>query len=153
MTGIMHEGGVLRLLGSYTEAIKWLTTAHGGDVIDCALSKTAYAPTATDTSYTTIQAAMEVASGGGYTTGGKTIVVADPVMETDTYRYVKCDAADPAAWTAATFVTDGACIYDNTATNKPLACWLDFGGDKSVTAGTLTVVFDSHGVFRVKVSF
>jgi hypothetical protein len=117
------------------------------------LSKSAYAPTATDTSYTTIQAAFEVASGGGYTLKGKTIAVVTGAAVTDTYRYIMCDSADPAAWSAATFITDGACVLDDTATNKPLVCWLDFGGDKSVTSGTLTVVFDAKGVFRVKVSF
>jgi hypothetical protein len=151
MTGIMHEGGVIRLLGHATERISWISS--GSDTFYASLSKSAYAPTATDTSYTTIAAAMEVASGGGYTTKGKTIAVVTGAGTTDTYRYIMCDSADPAAWTAATFITDGSCILDDTATNKPLVCWLDFGGDKSVTAGTLTVVFDAKGVYRVKVSF
>jgi hypothetical protein len=94
---------------------------------------------------------MEVANGNGYATKGKTIAQVTPAYESDTYDYIKCDSADPAAWTTATFITDGSVIWDDTATNDPVVCWLDFGGDKSVTAGTLTVVFDAHGVFRFKV--
>jgi hypothetical protein len=150
MTGIMYRGGVIRLLGHASERVGWLTTP---DVYYTALSKTAYSPTSTDTNYTTIAAAMEVAAGGGYTAKGKVITPVLPVYSSDTFDYIMCDASDPAAWTAATFITDGSCVFDDYQTNDPLMCWLDFGGDKSVTAGTLTVVFDAKGVFRVKISF
>jgi hypothetical protein len=150
MTGIMYRGGVIRLLGHASERCGWLTTP---DLYYAALSETAYAPTNTDTNYQTIKAAMEVATGGGYAAGGKAITPVLPAYASDTYDYIMCDSSDPAAWTAATFITDGSCIWDDYPTNDPLICWLDFGGDKSVTAGTLTVVFDAKGVFRTKISF
>lgn len=147
--GFMYQGGVVRLLGHATEALSWLTAS--ADMNCCLVADEAtYTPVATSTSYTTIASAMEVDTAApGYTTGGKTIATVSPAYAAD---YVVCDAANPAAWTAATFDTQGAVIYDDTVTNKPVVCYLSFGGDKSVTAGTLTVIFDTNGVFRVKVS-
>lgn len=149
MAGALYRGGVIRLLG-HAERLNWLSTDAA---TYAALSKSAYTPTYTDTNYTTIAGAMESTNdaGSGYTAKGKTFAPVNPAYELDTYNYIKCDGADPAAWTSSSFTTNGACIWNDTATNDPLFCWTDFGADKTVVAGTLTVQWDAKGIFRIKI--
>jgi hypothetical protein len=157
MVGTMYEGGPLRMVGHATERINFLT-----DTIKLALAKSqtnapTYIPSnETETSYTTIASAMETTNGAGagYTAGGSTVATPTLAMITDpddSLRYLKFGGTAPAPWTSSTFVTEGGVVYDNTATNKPLICYLDFGVEKDVTAGTLTIVFDAKGICRLKV--
>jgi len=44
------------------------------------------------------------------------------------------------SFTGVTLTAAGALIYNTSATNKAV-CVLDFGGDKTATAGTFTIVF------------
>lgn len=65
------------------------------------------------------------------------------------------DAADTASGSAATISgTYGCLVYDDTKTT-PVAdqgvCYNYFGGTNSVTAGTLTVVWNASGLFTVTV--
>ena len=154
MVGTMYEGGPLRMVGHATERINWLT-----DAIYLALAKSqtnspTYTPSnETETSYTSIKTAAET-TGSGYTAGG--LVITTPTLATvtdanDGFRYLTLGGTAPAPWTSATFVTAGGIVYDNTATNKPVICYLDFGAEKDVTAGTLTIVFDAKGICRLKV--
>ena len=157
MVGTMYEGGPLRMVGHATERINWLT-----DTIMLALAKSStnsptYIPSnESETSYTSIHTAMETTNGAGngYTAGGQAIATPTLAMVTDpddSLRYLKFGGTAPAPWTSSTFVTEGGVVYDNTATNKPLICYLDFGVEKDVTAGTLNVVFDAKGICRLKV--
>jgi len=91
----------------------------------------------------------EVASGGGYTTGGNTLASyvsgpnnATPTVITGTGAWLSWATT---TWTSATFTTSGMAIYDNTHANKLVIGWYDFGGDKTVTAGTLTVTMPTAG--------
>jgi len=86
-------------------------------------------------------AANEVASGGGYTTGGE--VLANPVIGTSgTTAYVDFDNPE---WTSASFTTAGALIYNDTLAGKNAIAVLNFGGDFTVTAGTFRIVFPAPG--------
>jgi len=106
-----------------------------------------YGPAVSNTvQYTDITAATsdEVASGGGYTTGGNVLATfasgpnnATPTVITGTGAWYDW-TVDP-VWTASTFTTSGCFIYDNTHANKLIVAVYDFGGDKTVTAGTLTL--------------
>lgn len=85
------------------------------------------------TSFTT---GNEVTSPAGYSSGGKVLVntgtsVASSVAITD--------FAD-LSFTNVTLTARGALIYNTSATNKAVAV-LDFGGDKTATAGTFTIQF------------
>ena len=85
------------------------------------------------TSFTT---GNEVTSHAGYSSGGKVLVntgtsVASSVAITD--------FAD-LSFTNVTLTARGALIYNTSATNKAVAV-LDFGGDKTATAGTFTIQF------------
>ena len=88
---------------------------------------------ATTTTYTTTN---EVANGNGYTTGGQTLSVTGPTSST-TIAYL--DFTD-VTWTTATITAAGALIYNNTQADKAFAV-LDFGGNKTSTAGDFTIVF------------
>jgi hypothetical protein len=109
-----------------------------------------YGPTS-GVKYADITAATsdEVASGGGYTTGGNTLASfvsgpnnATPTVITGTGAWVSWATT---TWTSATFTTAGCAIYNNTHANKIVRGWYDFGGDKTVTAGTLTVTMPTAG--------
>ena len=108
-----------------------------------ALSAT-FVGTSTDCRYADLTA--EVASGGGYTTGGKTLACTW-TQATGTMTF----DVDDQAWTSSTITAKYAVIYaDNT--NDDLLCFVDLetgGGSVSTTAGTLTVTISASGVFTL----
>ena len=106
------------------------------DTIKIALyTSSATLSAATDT-YTT---SGEVASGGGYTTGGETLANAS-VIENGTSG---CFDSDDPEWTSATFTARGALIYNDTDGDRAIAV-LDFGGDFTVAGGTFKIVFPAQ---------
>lgn len=94
------------------------------------------------TSATTLNAATtdygtptdEVASGGGYTTGGATLTGFAATLDGTTGII----DFDDATWPAATITARGALIYNSSKSNKAVACF-DFGADITSTGGTFTV--------------
>lgn len=78
----------------------------------------------------------EVASGGGYTTGGNTLTVSQVPTSTGTTAFI--DFAD-VTWTSATITARGALIYNSTDDTAVAA--LDFGSDKTSTDGDFTIIF------------
>ena len=78
----------------------------------------------------------EVASSGTYVTGGTALTRIDPSLDGTTGI---TDFADH-SYTTATITARGALIYNDTDSNKAV-CALDFGGNKTSTAGTFTVQF------------
>lgn len=108
-----------------------------------------YTSSATMSKSTTgYSASNEVGSSGTYVTGGigpggtlignaMALVSTTPVLSTDT---VICDFAD-ISWTGATITARGALIYNASLGGQPGVCVLDFGADKTSTAGTFTITF------------
>jgi hypothetical protein len=90
--------------------------------------------TAATTAYT---ATNEVANSGTYTAGGGTLTNVTPTSSGTT---AFTDFAD-LSFTSATITAFGALIYNDTAAGNPTVCVLDFGGAKTSTAGTFTIVF------------
>ena len=78
----------------------------------------------------------EVANGGGYTTGGNTLTVSQVPTSSGTTAFI--DFADT-TWSAATITARGALIYNSTDDTAVAA--LDFGSDKTSTAGDFTIIF------------
>ena len=78
----------------------------------------------------------EVASSGSYVTGGVALTNIDPTTSGTTGF---ADFAD-LSFTTATITARGAMIYNDTNGDK-MVCSLDFGGNKTSTAGTFTVQF------------
>lgn len=102
-----------------------------------------FAGSSTDCRYADLTA--EVASGGGYTTGGKTLT---PTV-TRSGATVTYDVDDQ-AWTISTITAKYAVIYaDNTNDDLLCFCELDTGGSVSTTSGTLTVTINASGVFTL----
>lgn len=79
----------------------------------------------------------EVASGGGYTTGGNTLTVSTNPTSTGNVAYLSFANS---SWNAATITAAGALIYNSSFGNAAVAS-LSFGGDKTSTSGTFTVIF------------
>lgn len=89
----------------------------------------------TTTAYTT---SGEVASGGGYTTGGNTLTISNvPNSVSGTTAWLSFSNT---TWSSATITANGALIYNSTQGNRAVAV-LAFGGDKTSTAGDFTIVF------------
>jgi hypothetical protein len=78
----------------------------------------------------------EAATGGQYTTGGG--VLAGQTVSLDTSTAI-VDFAD-LSFTGVTLTAEGALIYNTSAGNKAV-CVLSFGGDKTATSGTFTILF------------
>ena len=106
------------------------------DVIKIAL----YTSSATIDNSTTVYSATNEVSGTGYTAGGNTLVA----TVTQIGNYAVLDFADT-SWTTATFTCRGALVYNSSKSNKSIFV-LDFGANKTVTAGTLTIQFPTADV-------
>lgn len=85
------------------------------------------------TSFTT---GNEVSSPAGYSSGGKNLVNTGTSIATNV---AITDFAD-LSFTNVTLTARGALIYNTNQSNKGVAV-LDFGGDKTATAGTFTIQF------------
>lgn len=89
----------------------------------------------------------EVASGGGYTTGGNSAAVSTSSQTGGTFKLV---LSSPTAWTATGggFTFQYAILTDTT-TSTNVAYW-DYGSSQAVAAGeTVTVTLDpTNGVFQ-----
>lgn len=108
-----------------------------------ALFTNSYTPNySTDELYSSLS--NEVASGGGYTTGGAAIA-SKAVSYVDTVN-VKLTAAD-VTWTAATFTARYGVLYNTS--NSKIRMIFDFGGDKVVTGGTFTVAWNASGIVKI----
>jgi hypothetical protein len=105
------------------------------DVIKIALYTSAATLSAATTAYTTSDEVV----GTGYTAGGNTLAGAT-VSLTGTTAFV--DFSDT-TWTTATITARGALIYNSSKSNKAVAV-LDFGSDKTSTAGSFTVQFPAN---------
>lgn len=102
------------------------------DVIKIALYTSAATLDAATATYTTSDEVVGV----GYTAGGNTLTGAT-ISTSGTTAYV--DFNDT-TWTTATITARGALIYDSSKSNKAIAV-LDFGADKTSTAGDFTIQF------------
>lgn len=86
---------------------------------------------------TTYSNVNEVTGSTGYTEGGNTLSVSVAPTSTGNVAYLSFANS---SWTSATITAAGALIYNNTYGNAAVAV-LSFGGDKTSTAGTFSVIF------------
>tara|TARA_R110000868_G_C10614918_1_gene741733 strand:- start:219 stop:647 length:429 start_codon:yes stop_codon:yes gene_type:complete len=107
-------------------------TITTGDVFKIAL----YTSAATLSAATTVYSATNEVVGTGYTAGGVTLTNVTPTTSGTT---AFTDFGD-ATWATATITARGALIYNSSKSNKAVAV-LDFGTDKTSTAGNFTVQF------------
>jgi hypothetical protein len=125
--------------------------ASSGDTFKIAL----YTNSATLNASTTAYANTNEISGTNYTAGGQAL---NPVDPTSSGTTALLDFADE-TWANATITARGALIYNTTpnttsiSLTNPAVIVLDFGGDKTSTAGNFTVVFPtadaSNAIIRI----
>jgi len=115
------------------------------DVIKIALYTSSATLGASTTAYAVTN---EVATGGNYSAGGNTLSGA-VITLSGTTAFVDFDNS---TWATATITARGALIYNSSKSNKAIAV-LDFGGDKTSTAGDFTVIFPtadaSNAIIRI----
>jgi hypothetical protein len=105
-----------------------------GNTFKLALYDNSASFTAATTAYTS---SNEVANSGTYAAGGGALTNVTPTSSGTT---AFTDFAD-LSFTSATITAYGAMIYNDSAAGDPSVCILDFGGAKTSTAGTFTIVF------------
>ena len=117
----------------------------GGDTFKLAMYTSSATLGASTTAYSTTN---EVTASGSYSAGGGDLTRVDPTSSGTT---AFTDFAD-ISFTTATITARGALIYNSTATNAAVAV-LDFGADKTSTAGTFTIQFPtadaSNAIIRI----
>ena len=120
--------------------------ASTGDAFKLSLYNNSASFTAATTAYT---ATNEVGASGSYSAGGGTLTNVTPISSGTT---AFTDFAD-LSFTSATITAYGALIYNDTAAGNPAVCVLDFGGAKTSTAGTFTIIFPtadaSNAIIRI----
>jgi len=109
-------------------------TTGTGNTFKLALYDNSASFTAATTAYT---ATNEVANSGTYSAGGGALTNVTPTSSGTT---AFTDFAD-LSFTSATITAYGAMIYNDTAAGDPSVCVLDFGGAKTSTSGTFTIIF------------
>ena len=123
-------------------------TASSGNSFKLALYTSSATLNKSTTAYATTNEIAN-ASGSAYTAGGIALTSVTPVLSTDT---ACCDFAD-VSFTSASFTTRGCLIFNDTATDDPAVCAVDFGGDKTVSSGTFTIQFPaadaSNAIVRI----
>ena len=113
------------------------------DVVQVALMDNVHAFTATDNVWTDVSA-NELATAGGYTANGE-VLAGKAVTQSGTTKFDGTDTA----WTSATFSAYHAVLWDNTVVTDDLICSFDFGGVKTVTAGTFTIQWHANGIITL----
>ena len=109
-------------------------TTGTGNTFKLALYDNSASFTAATTAYT---ATNEVGNSGTYSAGGGALTNVTPTSSGTT---AFTDFAD-LSFTSATITAYGAMIYNDSATGDPSVCILDFGGAKTSTNGTFTIIF------------
>ena len=89
-----------------------------------------------DQNTTVFTSTNEASTGGQYTTGGGVLAGQQVSLDTSTAIITFSDLS----FTGVTLTADGALIYNTSAFDKAV-CVLSFGGDKTATSGTFTILF------------
>lgn len=97
-----------------------------------------FTSTATLSASTTAYSATNEVSGTGYTAGGNTLTISTVPTSSGTTAYLSFSNT---TWTSSTITARGALIYLANGTTNPSVAVLDFGADKTSTAGDFTIQF------------
>ena len=117
----------------------------GGSDFKLALYTSSASLDASTTAYT----ATNEVSGTGYSAKGSSLTRVNPTSSGTT---AFTDFTD-LSFTSATITARGALIYNEDTTGDTSVCVLDFGSDKTSTAGTFTIQFptadSSNAIIRI----
>jgi hypothetical protein len=127
----------------------WMTASadidFDTDEFKVALVKSGYTPNVdTDDFWNDVSA--EEASGTGYTAGGKKLTSPAVTYDSATNES-RWDAAD-VEWPESTITARYAVVYKNTGTSStsPLVLYVDFGENKSSSAGLFKIAWNALGL-------
>lgn len=99
---------------------------------------------------TTAYSTSNEVSGPGYTAGGETLIISTNPTASGTTAYLSFSSV---TWSTATITARGALIYLANGGTNPSVAVLDFGGDKTSTAGDFTINFPpadaSNAIVRI----
>lgn len=133
---------------AFTSVFNKLYDLVGGtDDTYVALTSSSYTPNQ-DTHDFFNDVTNELPSAGGYTANGQQLTSDDFTQSTNVLTW---DSTDP-SWTTATFTARRAVYYaklGGASSADPLVCWVDFGADEVVAAGTFTIVQSGSGIATV----
>jgi len=117
----------------------------GADTFKIAL----YTSSATLDATTTAYSVTNETSGTGYTAGGNTLTVSTTPTSSGTTAFISFSNT---TWSTATITARGALIYNSSKADAAVAV-LDFGSDKTSTAGDFTIQFPtadaSNAIIRI----
>lgn len=109
-----------------------------------------YTSSATLSAATTAYTTSNEVVGTGYSAGGQALTISQVPTSSGTTAFI--DFSD-VTWTTATITARGALIYLANGTTNPAVAVLDFGGDKTSTAGNFTIQFPvadaSNAILRI----
>jgi hypothetical protein len=117
------------------------------DTIKVALVTSSYAPN--QDSHDFFDDVTDEVSGTGYTAGGATL--ANKAVTQDNTDNEGVFDADDVTWSTSTITARGAVIYKSTGTasTSPIICYIDFGSDKSSSAGNFTLQWAAEGILNL----
>ena len=109
-----------------------------------------YTSSATLGASTTAYTTTNEVTGTGYTAGGETLTISANPASSGTTAFL--DFSD-VTWSTATITARGALIYLADGATNPAVAVLDFGSDKSSTAGDFQIIFPaadaSNAIIRI----
>lgn len=88
-------------------------------------------------------------SGTGYSAGGQALANKSVTQNNTTDKGVF--DADDVTWSTATITARYAAVYKDTGTpsTSPIICIIDFGSDKSSTAGDFSINWNASGILTL----
>jgi hypothetical protein len=112
----------------------------------CAL----YTSSATLSATTTAYSASNEVSGTGYTATGNAMTITQVPTSTGTTAWLDFNNV---TWATSTITARGALLYLKNGSSNPAIAVLDFGSDKTSTAGDFTIVMpaadSSNAIIRI----
>lgn len=136
---------VFNKFNSFNEAVAEKVHNLGSDVLKVMLTNTAPVPT------NTVKANLtDIAAGNGYTAGGTASAQTSSAQTGGVYKLVLADVVFTAAG-GSIGPFRYAVLYNDTATNKELIGWWDYGSNVTLASGeTFTIDFDAvNGVLTL----
>lgn len=119
----------LNKFDSFVEALSEKVHNLGSDSLKVALTNTA--PTATDTQFTDL---TEITAGNGYTAGGGSVTVSSSAQTSGVYKLIASNLVFTASGgTIGPFRY--AVLYNDTATNKEVVGYHDYGSSITLLDG------------------
>ena len=129
---------------SFVEALAEKVHNLGSDTLKVMLTNSARSAT------NTVKADLtEISAGNGYTAGGTQATISSSAQTSGTYKLVLADVVFTATGSVGPFRY--VVLYNDTATNKELLGWYDYGSSITLANGeTFTVDFDAtNGVLTL----